>query len=742
MMWYNKTSEDPEYQPIVQDSTGFVKRRSTTKDCKETHTVVTLSEFKELVSTADGDYRMVYAINGQIPGPDIVVTEGDMVSVRVHNRLKTEGVAFHWHGILQRGTPWMDGASMISQCPIMPGQVFEYRFIAEPVGTHWYHAHTGTMRNDGLSGAFIVLPKQPFSPQQYHGEFFAVIQDWTKRSAAETAEAYRGKLFGLEDYAGACKPAQYMSDGVANIFYLNVGLVNGRGRRYTDENSINSEKVYIPLETFTVQPMKTYRFRFINAGFAHPFHISFENHNISVVALDGSDVEDQKCDAVVISPGESVDIKLTANRPPNNYNILFKTMPMYSFQGIFQKPRLTRAVLNYEGVNQLIIPLSVPRFCTVTNPCHVLNSLYGEPFESNVQNVHIKDIRSSAEVLTRFPVPVKTSKTKLQEIFLHFHNHNGHPAINGKRFVYPSSALQSNPNNQGTTSCMQPSCQAAGSCTCTHIVKLGLNNLVQLVLFSFSKGLKETCPVHLHGHQFQVVKIGYPKYDAVIGIAIAPNQDIQCLDDHCTKATWTVPSWHNGVPDLNLENPPIKDTVTIPWGGYVIVRFYANNPGFWLLHSHLGHHQSQGMALVLQEGDTGDMVRTPPNFPTCGSFQTSKEQIEKAISVYKKILIAREAGSSFGSQEKVSGNPIFHSYTDAKQLAGTVGNQDEKERPDLDDFVSQTINKKSTTDLIAAIYPDKSKTSENYLTSDAYDHPDATISPPLERNDPFSLGDR
>lgn len=43
MMWYNKTTEDPEYQPIVQDSIGFVKRRSTTQDCEETHTVVTLS---------------------------------------------------------------------------------------------------------------------------------------------------------------------------------------------------------------------------------------------------------------------------------------------------------------------------------------------------------------------------------------------------------------------------------------------------------------------------------------------------------------------------------------------------------------------------------------------------------------------------------------------------------------------------------------------------------------------------
>ena len=35
-----------------------------------------------------------------------------------------------------------------------------FRFIAEPVGTHWYHAHSSALRSDGLSGAFIVLPKQ------------------------------------------------------------------------------------------------------------------------------------------------------------------------------------------------------------------------------------------------------------------------------------------------------------------------------------------------------------------------------------------------------------------------------------------------------------------------------------------------------------------------------------------------------------------------------------------------------
>ena len=52
------------------------------------------------------------------------------VAVRVHNRLQTEGVSFHWHGLLQRGTPWMDGVPMVSQCPILPGQVFQYRWAA------------------------------------------------------------------------------------------------------------------------------------------------------------------------------------------------------------------------------------------------------------------------------------------------------------------------------------------------------------------------------------------------------------------------------------------------------------------------------------------------------------------------------------------------------------------------------------------------------------------------------------
>ncbi len=40
----------------------------------------------------------------------------------------------------------------------------------------------------------------------------------------------------------------------------------------------------------------------------------------------------------------------------------------------------------------------------------------------------------------------------------------------------------------------------------------------------------------------------------------------------------------------NLDHPPLKDTVQIPSGGYTIIRFFANNPGIWLMHCHVEFH--------------------------------------------------------------------------------------------------------------------------------------------------------
>ena len=110
--------------------------------------------------TVDGDtYRRFIAINGRIPGPTLIVNKDALVRVRVENRLTSEGVTIHWHGMHQRGTPWMDGVGFVSQAPITSGAYFDYVFSATPSGTHWYHSHLGAQRTDGLFGALIVREK-------------------------------------------------------------------------------------------------------------------------------------------------------------------------------------------------------------------------------------------------------------------------------------------------------------------------------------------------------------------------------------------------------------------------------------------------------------------------------------------------------------------------------------------------------------------------------------------------------
>lgn len=77
----------------------------------------------------------------------------------------------------------------------------------------------------------------------------------------------------------------------------------------------------------------------------------------------------------------------------------------------------------------------------------------------------------------------------------------------------------------------------------------------------------------------------------------------------------------------NLVNPIIKDTVTVPDGGYTIIRFLADNPGFWLFHCHIEFHAEAGMSLVLKVGEANQMPRVPKDFPTCFDYIPSSENL-------------------------------------------------------------------------------------------------------------------
>ena len=101
-----------------------------------------------------------FTVNGTSPGPTIDTTLGDLVQVTLVNDNVEEGTTLHWHGIDVPNA--MDGVAGVTQDAVLPGEQFVYRFVADRVGTYWYHSHQISHQQvlGGLLGAIIVHPAE------------------------------------------------------------------------------------------------------------------------------------------------------------------------------------------------------------------------------------------------------------------------------------------------------------------------------------------------------------------------------------------------------------------------------------------------------------------------------------------------------------------------------------------------------------------------------------------------------
>lgn len=99
-----------------------------------------------------------WAFNGQVPGPELTATVGDVIEVTLRNRDIERGVTLHWHGYDVPND--QDGVPGVTQEAVLPGGEFVYRFRAGQAGSYWYHTHAvsdvGVRR--GLYGVLVVRP--------------------------------------------------------------------------------------------------------------------------------------------------------------------------------------------------------------------------------------------------------------------------------------------------------------------------------------------------------------------------------------------------------------------------------------------------------------------------------------------------------------------------------------------------------------------------------------------------------
>ena len=98
---------------------------------------------------------VMYAFNGEVPGPLIRVPQGATIVVRFHNQIDLAS-AVHWHGVRLENRS--DGVPGVTQEAVAPNGNYVYTVHFPDAGIYWYHPH---IREDvqqalGLFGNVVV----------------------------------------------------------------------------------------------------------------------------------------------------------------------------------------------------------------------------------------------------------------------------------------------------------------------------------------------------------------------------------------------------------------------------------------------------------------------------------------------------------------------------------------------------------------------------------------------------------
>jgi len=213
---------------------------------------------------------MAKTYNGVVPGPTLVVHQGDRVVIDYRNAQNVPDT-LHLPGIHEIPVA-MDGVAGISQPMVMNGSSYRYEFTADQSGTFIYHSHDNEeMVNSGLYGAIIVLPTHPSAAERADRDDVELLSSWAIQSLSE-----------------------------------NHFTINGKEYPYTT-----------PIE---VRKGQRVRLRWINISGENFHTMHTHGHYQRVIARDSQpvtwpDVED----TIDLGPGQRADVIVVANQQPGSW---------------------------------------------------------------------------------------------------------------------------------------------------------------------------------------------------------------------------------------------------------------------------------------------------------------------------------------------------------------------------------------------------------------------------------------
>lgn len=542
---------------------------------------------KDVVHNPDGIYRPMILVNNQFPGPLVEANEGDTIVVHVENQA-VNATAIHWHGIYQIGTPHMDGTVGVTQCPISPGGAFTYEFtVSGQSGTYWWHAHHGVQSSDGLHGPLVIHSRdeRQLQPIQYVTDRVILVSDHYHDLSSALLWQY-------------LKPDMENAEPVPN-----GAVINGQATRDCDEfpdRRCDNSSSHVGLAVVALQPNQQHRIRFINTGAFAEFQVQIDEHELTLIEVDGTDVLPRTYHRINISPAQRYSIVINANVANADSFWLRARMITQCFTD--PPPSMqseVRAILRYD---------------------HAFASSEETPNSKDWNEMLLdecKDMNASELV----PVDALPPPEKPNALF-YLRSNFEIGAYRLSRGFFNSSSWRPDiraPTLQRVLEGMKRSDSRMLAAENDHknevafvndaifdasrelVVQVPGIQTIDILVSNFDDG---DHPLHLHGYKYWVLAQGqgYPPLTH-LGAPI----NLETL----------APLYET----LDLSNPLRRDTASVTAFGWILLRFVADNPGLWAFHCHLSWHSEAGllMQFLTRSNDLARMETPDTNVHLCSA---------------------------------------------------------------------------------------------------------------------------
>ncbi|OBT81233.1 hypothetical protein VE02_10054 [Pseudogymnoascus sp. 03VT05] len=605
----------------------------------------------------DGYTRQVYLINGQQPAPLIDINEGDDLEVFVQNDLPVAST-IHWHGLLQRGTPHMDGVPGVTQYPIPPGGNFTYKFsTGTEYGFYWYHSHFRAYYDDAIRGPLLIRPspsrRRPFESltndtaiakalmQAETDAISIMLNDWTHNTSDTIYATYfengvfpscvdsllangMGQVRCLPDYileAGTGLGLSPAPMTMAEMKARQMAVTSSSTVMAAAATSISMASDSTSISMASMLPQSS-----MTGMAASSMSMPMASSSMSSMSAMPTSLTPRGCTPpMMFKPGYN-----ESSLPPDTCTNT--TSPLTTVTGKAMLGWLALNLVNSGSVAKLSVSLDAH-----TMYVYAADGMYVDLQEVKVlymavgqrYSVMIKLNQIPGDYALRFATyPTGDMQQVLEgQAVVHYSNY----AMMNSSMPAPYNASSVwtlvNGSAKGDATQLDPTMLApfdgnrppSKKADLTKSFQISQTGIVEWVVDKYTYSEAKVPIIFGNGSDGWVAgSTLHMPYNSTIDIIMTIANDSMDMMGHPMHLHghkfWVLGSGHGSFPYtsvadapaalINTVDPPYRDTTDLPASGWVAIRYVTDNPGAWLLHCHIQWHLVSGMALVLVEGES------------------------------------------------------------------------------------------------------------------------------------------